>query len=482
MKNGVMMQYFEWNISDDGKFWDLLKKDAKHLHDIGITAVWIPPACKGTKSNDVGYGIYDLYDLGEFDQKGTVRTKYGTKNELKEAIEELHKYKISVYFDAVMNHKAGADYTEKFLAKEVDPNNRDKVVSEPNEIEGWTGFDFPGRKNKYCDFKWHYFHFTGTDYNQANGKKAIYLIEGEGKSWGEGVDGENGNYDYLMYADIDFDHPDVVKHMKDWGRWVAKELNLDGMRLDAIKHINEGFIKEFLKAVRAERGKDFYAVGEYWKQDINSLNEYLSALDYNIDLFDVTLHYNMYQASTQGRDYDLRNLLSDALVKLHPELAVTFVDNHDSQWGSSLESQVKSWFKPQAYALILLMKEGYPCIFYGDYYRIGDEESPHRLIIDILLNARSKYAYGDQVDYFDHPNTVGFVRLGDKKYPNSGLALLLSNGENGNKVMNVGQNRKGEIWYEFTGNIKDEVTIDENGNGNFLVEGGNIAVWVKKSE
>lgn len=480
MKNGVMMQYFEWNIPDDGRFWKQLKNDAKHLHEIGITAVWIPPACKGTKSNDVGYGIYDLYDLGEFDQKGTVRTKYGTKQELQDTIEELHKYRISVYFDAVMNHKAGADFTEKFLAKEVDPDNRDNVISEPYEIEGWTGFDFPGRKGKYCDFKWHYFHFTGTDYNQANGKKAIYLIEGDGKSWGEGVDGENGNYDYLMYADIDFDHPAVVEHMKKWGIWIAKELNLDGMRLDAIKHINERFIKEFLETVRAEKGDGFYAVGEYWKQDINSLNEYLSALDYNIDLFDVTLHYNMYQASKAGRDFDLRNIMNDALVKSHPELAVTFVDNHDSQWGSSLESQVESWFKPQAYALILLMKDGYPCVFYGDYYRIGETESPHRLIIDILLEARRKYAYGEQSDYFDHPNTVGFVRMGDVNRPGSGLALLLSNGDNGNKLMNVGQCRKGEVWYELTGNIKEVVTIDENGNGDFRVEGGNISVWAKK--
>ena len=117
MENGVMMQYFEWNLPNDGKFWKKLKDDAEHLHKIGITAVWIPPAYKGLKQEDEGYGTYDLYDLGEFDQKGTVRTKYGNKQELQEMIEELHKNQISVYLDAVMNHKAGADYTEKFMAK-----------------------------------------------------------------------------------------------------------------------------------------------------------------------------------------------------------------------------------------------------------------------------------------------------------------------------------------------------------------------------
>lgn len=41
---------------------------------------------------------------------------------------------------------------------------------------------------------------------------------GDGKSWSEGVDEENGNYDYLMFANLDFDHPEVVKEMEKWGR------------------------------------------------------------------------------------------------------------------------------------------------------------------------------------------------------------------------------------------------------------------------
>ena len=43
MENGVMMQYFEWNLPNDGNLWKQLKEDASHLHEIGVTAVWIPP-------------------------------------------------------------------------------------------------------------------------------------------------------------------------------------------------------------------------------------------------------------------------------------------------------------------------------------------------------------------------------------------------------------------------------------------------------
>ena len=70
MKNGVLMQYFHWDIENDGTLWKKLKEDARHLSAIGITALWLPPAYKGYSGiDDVGYGVYDLYDLGEFDQE-----------------------------------------------------------------------------------------------------------------------------------------------------------------------------------------------------------------------------------------------------------------------------------------------------------------------------------------------------------------------------------------------------------------------------
>ncbi len=480
MENGVMIQYFEWNLQADKKHWKHLADDAEHLKDIGINAVWIPPATKGTSDLDVGYGAYDLYDLGEFNQKGTIATKYGTKEELITAIEALHEREISVYLDAVMNHKAGADETERFMAQEVDPNDRNKAISDPYEIEGWTKFNFDGRNNKYSDFKWHWYHFNGTDYNNINKKTAIYKMTGDGKNWDQGVDDENGNYDYLMFANIDYERGDVVEEMKKWGVWVANELNLDGFRLDAIKHINNIFIEEFLKEVRRVRGEDFYAVGEYWKGDLESIEEYLDNVNYQADLFDVPLHFNFFTASKNGSAYDLREIFNNSLVVNKKLFSVTFVDNHDSQWGSSLESQIDSWFKPLAYALILLTADGYPCIFYGDYYGVGGKESPHRWVIEKLLYARKNYAYGEQINYFDDPNLIGMVRKGNEEHPGSGLVMLLSNHTDRTKKINIGKEHAGETWYEITENIKDEIYIDDNGEAEFRVNAGKAAVWVKR--
>ena len=253
------------------------------------------------------------------------------------------------------------------------------------------------------------------------------------------------------------------------------------MRLDAIKHMKDKFIAQFLDAVRSERGNNFYAVGEYWNGDLKTLDAYIESVDHKVNLFDVPLHYNMFQASQEGKNYDLQNILKGTLVEHHCDLAVTFVDNHDSQLGSSLESQIEDWFKPLAYGLILLMKNGYPCLFYGDYYGVKGEKSPHAPIIDILLNVRRKYAYGDQIEYFDHPSTIGFIRTGDKEHTGSGLVFLMSNDEAGSKMMNPGEEHEGEVWHEITGSIPEEVTLDEKGYGKFSVNARNIAVWIKKS-
>lgn len=482
MLNGVMIQYFEWNLADDGKHWERLKNDAAHLKEIGVSAVWIPPAYKGTFSGDVGYGAYDLWDLGEFNQKGTVRTKYGTKEELIDAINELHKYGINVYLDAVLNHKGGADETERFLAIEVDPENRNEEISEPKEIEGWTKFTFPGRNKKYSEFEWNYTLFSGVDYDNLTGKTAIYKIAGENKGWAENVDSELGNYDYLMNADVDYSHPEVRNEIINWGKWVINELNLDGFRMDAVKHISEDFIKEFLIEVRKVYGEKFYSVGEYWKDDLDTLKTYLENIGYETDLFDVGLHFNFHKASVEKENYDLTTILDNSVMLMDPIKAVTFVDNHDSQKGSALESEIESWFIPHAYAIILLSEKGYPCLFYGDYYGVGDNKSPHGWVIDKLLYVRRNNAYGEQINYFDDPNIIAFYRKGRENEINTGCVAILSNNEDGEKAIEIGKDRIGQVWEEVTGSGFEDVVIDEEGNAAFRVEGQKIAVWIPKKQ
>jgi alpha-amylase len=493
MLNGTLFQYFHWYINTDDNLWNKVKADAAHLAKLGVNAVWLPPACKGKEGSQAsGYDVYDIFDLGEFNQKGSVRTKYGTKQELLDAISELHKHGIQVYADIVLNHKGGADEIERISVRRVDEEDRTQFTSEPFDIDAYTKFNFPGRKGKYSNFVWDHTCFTGVDYASDLQETAIFSIRNEyGDDWEEVIDTEKGNYDYLMFADIEFRNQAVREEVKKWGAWLLQETGIDGVRLDAVKHITPSFFNEWLDHMRSIK-PDLFAVGEYWAPgELPLLLRYIEATEGRMSLFDSSLHHAFYHASLSGNEYDLRTILNDSLVAVKPELAVTVVDNHDTQPLQSLEAPVENWFKPHAYALILLREGGYPCIFYPDLYGAhyvdkGRDGNDHEIFLDKcmhleqLMEARHRFAYGAQRDYFDHPNCIGWTRTGTEENEGSACAVLLSNGDDGFKSMEIGQQHSGKVFIDYLGKHPAEVVINEAGWGEFHVPAGSIAVWVQK--
>lgn len=136
----------------------------------------------------IQYDVYDLCDLGEFDQKGQVDTKWGSKQDLLSLSEKAKDLSVLLYCTtswltsvvprlltfsqsmqcwitrrmifnisrntcAYSNHRA-ADELEKCRVQEVDDNNRNRAVSDPYEINTWLGFTFPGRKEMYSSMKY----------------------------------------------------------------------------------------------------------------------------------------------------------------------------------------------------------------------------------------------------------------------------------------------------------------------------------------
>ncbi|KAF8320734.1 putative alpha-amylase [Clavulina sp. PMI_390] len=478
--NFTMMQAFEWYCEGGGVHWDKLSEKSTELANWGITALWIPPPTKAAGQDSVGYDIYDHWDLGEFDQKGGRRTKYGTREQLDNLIKVTRDKGIAIYLDAVFNHKFGADAVERFKAKEVDSDNRTQEISDAYDVEGWTKFEFPGRGEKYSSLKWNFNHFTGVDYNADGGKTAIFKIQGDGKDWARNVDHENGNYDFLMGADIDHHHPDVYSDFLAFGKWAVDEVGVTGFRFDAIKHIDEKFIGKFISETRNTTKKPkLFAVGEFWKNDLGELDEYLSTLGTQFSLFDTPLHYNFKQAGDQGADFNLTQIFDNTIVQKRPIDAVTLVDNHDTQVGQSLESWVNPMFKPIAYSLILLRPDGYPCVFWGDLYGCaGDNpQEPVSQLSDLIL-ARKLFAYGDLRDYFDHPNCVGWVRMGDSEH--DGLAVVACNGDEGLKRMEVGKEHTGEKWIDLLGWHQGDVIIGEDGWADFRCSARSVSVWIKE--
>lgn len=487
--NGVVMQWFHWYIAPDGNHWKRLQDQTSDLAKAGITALWLPPAYKANGGGyDVGYGIYDLFDLGEFDQKGTIRTKYGTKDEYTTAVKTAHNAGLQVYADVVFNHKMGGDAEEEFLAIPFDPNDRNRPLGDARNIKSWTYFDFPGRGDKYSSMKWHWWHFDSVDYNSYDpGYRAVYRMKD--KNFEDKVDLRSGNYDYLMGCDLDINHPEVRGELKYWGEWIMDTIGVDGFRLDAIKHINGDFFNDWLDHVEHYAQRDLFCVGEYWTEDLGALHWYIGNTGGRLNLFDVPLHYNFHRASKAGGFYDMRTILNGTLMKEAPLFAMTFVDNHDTQPLQALESIVDAWFKPLAYAIILLRREGYPCVFYPDYYgahykdkgRDGNEYEiwmdSHKAILDRLLFARKHFAYGDQYDYFDHPDIIGWTRIGTEQRPRT-MAAILSDGPGGSKWMEV--RRPNTTFYDLTENVKEPITTNADGWGEFRCNGGSVSVWVEQ--
>ncbi len=485
--NETIFQSFHWYTSSDGNFWNFISEKAPYLKELGFTMVWFPPTNKSNEgTNSVGYSVYDLYDIGEFDQKGTVRTKYGTKEEYINCVTILKQNSIKVMNDIVLNHRIGADETEKVFVRDQDSNNRNEVIGDYYEKEIHSKFTFPGRKGKYSEFIWDFQCFSGiSDDHEAN---KFYMIRHEGREgWDQVLGKEYQNYDYLLGADVDFRNPAVREELKKWAEWFYQTAEFDGVRLDAVKHMNIDFINEWVGHLKDFSKKDMMVIAELWS-NWNEIREYMEATQYKFQVFDAPLHYNFQKASKDGASYNLRSLLDDTIMKNHSQLCISLVDNHDTQPLQTMSSSIEGWFQPMAHAFILLRAEGIPCVFtphlfgceYTDKNTNGEDCDIQITCVERLpeiLKSRKNLAYGTQRDYFDHPNTIGWTREGIDERPDSGCAVVIANSQEGYKDMEVGKRHAGKTFTDQLQNRKEEITIDENGWARFTVNGGSVSVW-----
>ena len=95
----AMLQYF--NVS-----WSEVARKMPELAEAGYNSLWLSPPGKASGGLSVGYDLWDAFDLGSKDQRNTVRTRYGTEEELIHLMEVAHRFGIRVYFDDIMNHRA----------------------------------------------------------------------------------------------------------------------------------------------------------------------------------------------------------------------------------------------------------------------------------------------------------------------------------------------------------------------------------------
>lgn len=108
-ENDLMVQMFEWNIPKNSTHWTTISKQFQNLKNIGVKNMWIPPATKNVNRQGIGYDVYDIWDLGEFNQQGNVSTNMGTKKQLQDFAKKANAAGLGVVYDAVLNQKTGGE-------------------------------------------------------------------------------------------------------------------------------------------------------------------------------------------------------------------------------------------------------------------------------------------------------------------------------------------------------------------------------------
>jgi len=546
--NGVMFQFFHWFLPASGRLWKSLAAEADNLRAIGVDSVWIPPPQKGRSgASSNGYDVFDHFDLGEFDQQGAVPTKHGTKQELHEAVNALHGYQqtanglvalgvryIDVYVDIVLNQKSGGDVDPDYWqAIRVNKDDRTYELRGSGyqrgeiEIKGYTHFRFPKRAGKYSTFEWRARHFDSVDTTDSirqggntfkePGQPYIYRFlhnelgyDPQDKAFGTWVSLEKGNYEFLSDVDIDFGRYDVREELKYWGAWLVDTIGADGLRLDAVKHYTANYAREFTGHVRARSGKSLFTVGEYIDGGTEALHAYLTQVtargDYpqDMSLFDFPLRFKFRNCSWAQDQFDLRELNRGTLMAEQPAKAVTFVENHDYQFNRALDSHVREWIKPIAYAYILLRPGGYPCIFHGDYYGIdaaldGRGQPAGKAYLDLLLQVRKQFALGAE-RYYDDQNVAGWVRMGGVPGSRGALAVVINIARQGVRAINMDTGRVNKRFYHlatikhsfgpdrFTvvrsaydlyGDKSSGLWTGPDGRADFLADSGCVSLWLE---
>lgn len=124
-----------------------------------------------------------------------------------------------------------------------------------------------------------------------------------------------------MFTNVDLSHPEVRKELFRWAEWLAAQLPLGGLRLDAIKHMSTVFVRDFVKHAKKVWGQECLLVGEYWVQESDFLVKYADEMDGQVLLYDIRLVHNFRDISW-AESPDLRTVWDGTFSMSRPELSV----------------------------------------------------------------------------------------------------------------------------------------------------------------
>ncbi|XP_021722967.1 alpha-amylase 3, chloroplastic-like [Chenopodium quinoa] len=331
----ILCQGFNWESHKSGRWYMELLEKASELSSLGFTVIWLPPPTESVSPE--GYMPKDLYNLN---------SRYGTIDELKTVIKAFHKVGIKVLGDAVINHRCAHFKNQNgiwnIFGGRLNWDDRAVVADDPH---------FQGRGNKS----------SGDNFHAA--------------------------------PNIDHSQDFVRNDLKEWLRWLRKDIGYDGWRLDFVRGFWGGYVKDYI-----DSSEPYFAVGEYW----DSLSYTYGEMDYDQDAhrqriidwvnatggtagaFDVTTKGILHSVLERCEYWRLSDPKGKppGVVGWWPSRAVTFIENHDTG------STQGHWRFPggkemQGYAYILT-HPGTPAVFYDHIF------SDYKSEISALISVRNR--------------------------------------------------------------------------------------------
>ncbi len=357
--DGIMLQawYFEqkdYVSPPESSWWLHLTEKMPEFRRLGVTGLWVPSPTKAAGGGfSAGYDAYDLYDLGSKDQRGTIPTRWGSKEEFLNMIAVAHGNGIDIYPDIVVNHRAGG--------------NDDGYSYSPIGAEG------PGR-----------FPMAPWDFHR----------------------GGQGDWDMDLGGGRDIAHelPAVRDQFHRWIRWFDKQTDTDGYRIDAAKHMDPGFIEGLLYQVQEGSGKWKYAVSEFYDGNPWLLSRYVNDTRRRSAVFDFTLFFRLVQMTSGGGYWDMRGLRERFWDE---EKSSPFFNNHDT---FERANGLHIFHRTHMAAALVLGSTGYSSIYWKDLY---DSQGNLRPYLVNLMWIRHVLARGRFVERWADQDLYVFERQGN---------------------------------------------------------------------
>lgn len=316
--DGVMLQGFYWDSYRASK-WCNLEAQADDLAPY-FSLVWIPQSANCSSGRSMGYD--DLYWFSNYN------SSFGNEAELRSMINTFKSKGIGTIADVVINHR--------------------------NTLTSWT--DFPVETYKDVTYQMYSTDICHNDdggktYNWANGQSPKISLSNKYDS-GDGWDG---------MRDLDHNSNNVQTIVKAYLNMLLNDFGYAGFRYDMVK----GYAGKFTGIYNTAAKPDF-SVGEYLDGNVSKVTTWINATKVNgtptSAAFDFPIRYAVRDLITNNWGSKAKDgLVSNASYR---QYAVTFVENHDTEYRSSDKQQDPIRKDTLAANAYILASCGTPCVFY----------------------------------------------------------------------------------------------------------------------